>query len=312
MATFLVRYGELALKSPRVQSRFKRLLIDDIQGRFATAGKECLISHERGRVWLDSDDGDFARSVLGRTFGVVSFSPVETTDADFRSIGILAQDMFGEELVEGTRFAVRPRRSGSHDFTSQDLGREVGSILYLANPGLSVDLEHPDVEVFVEVRDRRAYVFGESYFGPGGLPAGSQGRACALVDGPGSVVAAWLIMRRGCRMVPLVYSTDRTVPDELEETLEVLGNWQGNLRPFFIDRKSGKGKDDWTVDPEVARAARVKKCQALVSGALGPTIHPPSDVGLPVFYPLSGFSDDDIEDMWISIRDGKVPLIKLR
>ena len=79
MATFLVRYGELALKSPRVQSRFKRFLLDDIQGRIASAGKECLLTHERGRVWLNSDDVEFAHGVLSRTFGVVSFSQVETT-----------------------------------------------------------------------------------------------------------------------------------------------------------------------------------------------------------------------------------------
>ncbi len=54
------------------------------------------------------------------------------------------------------RFAVRAQRHGSHDFTSMDVAREVGSAVVervQAHTGqrIRVDLETPDVEIMVEL-----------------------------------------------------------------------------------------------------------------------------------------------------------------
>ena len=62
-----------------------------------------------------------------------------------------------------------------------------------------VDLETPDLEIFVEVRDNRVYFFTSKIRGPGGLPLGSEGKLTALVSGGiDSPVAAWSMMKRGC------------------------------------------------------------------------------------------------------------------
>jgi thiamine biosynthesis protein ThiI len=61
-----------------------------------------------------------------------------------------------------------------------------------------VDLSHPDVEVFVEVRDERAMFYATKEPGAGGLPLGVEGRAvCLLSGGFDSAVAAWMMLRRG-------------------------------------------------------------------------------------------------------------------
>ena len=56
-------------------------------------------------------------------------------------------------------FAVRAKRQHKTGPTSQELGTEIGSHIYDHIPGLIVDLDHPDYEIFIEVRDFGGLVY---------------------------------------------------------------------------------------------------------------------------------------------------------
>ena len=56
MAMFLIRYGELALKSPKVRKRFEKQLLDNIHTHFAHHNTECMTSHDGGRIYLKTGD----------------------------------------------------------------------------------------------------------------------------------------------------------------------------------------------------------------------------------------------------------------
>ena len=67
-------------------------------------------------------------------------------------------------------FAVRAERVGQHDFTSMDVAAEVGQAVidsYMASRGvrLKVDLDEPDVEIYVFVRDDE-FLIGLNTTGP--------------------------------------------------------------------------------------------------------------------------------------------------
>ncbi|MCI4317504.1 MAG: THUMP domain-containing protein, partial [Thermoplasmata archaeon] len=121
------------------------------------------------------------------------------TDREPLTAAVLA--LSEPHLQPGTSFAVRARRTGQHAFTSQELARDLGSDILTkwADRGLRVDLEHPDVEVFVEVRGPKSYIYFGRHAGPGGLPLGVAGRVVALVDGPRGALGAYMMMKRGCR-----------------------------------------------------------------------------------------------------------------
>jgi thiamine biosynthesis protein ThiI len=73
-----------------------------------------------------------------------------------------------------------------------------------ANRELRVNLRHPDLTLEVEVREDQAYVFMESLKGAGGLPLGVQPKIVGLLNGDvNSLVACWLVMKRGCPIIPL-------------------------------------------------------------------------------------------------------------
>jgi thiamine biosynthesis protein ThiI len=196
---FLVRYGEIGIKSLPVRRRFERLLADNIVRGLKARGAQGTVEQPWGRLLVRAPDGP-GRDTLARTFGVVSFSPVREAPVELPELAAeVAQQAGG--IPPGHSFAVRARRAGDVGFTSMDAARAVGaSILQLHRArGLRVDLDAPDVEVQVEVRDGKAYVAFESVPGPGGLPVGSEGRVAVWADSGRGALAAWLMMKRGCR-----------------------------------------------------------------------------------------------------------------
>ena len=56
-------------------------------------------------------------------------------------------------------------------------------MLLEAFPHLTVDVHQPDVTVYVEIRERGAYLHTDQIRGAGGLPVGTSGRAMLLISG---------------------------------------------------------------------------------------------------------------------------------
>jgi thiamine biosynthesis protein ThiI len=63
-----------------------------------------------------------------------------------------------------------------------------------------VDLSHPDLVVRIEVLASDAFFLFDKHRGAGGLPVGTGGKVLCLISGGiDSPVAAWRLIRRGCR-----------------------------------------------------------------------------------------------------------------
>ncbi len=193
---YLIRYGELSLKSERVRRRWEEVLLRQLR---SLPGVE-RAWRERGRLWVE---GEGLEEGLRRVFGVVSFSPCERCsleELEERVVDFCRRKGFDR----GGTFAVRVRRTGSHPFTSPQKAAELGSLLLQTFPGLRVDLDRPERELFVEIRGRDCYLFSEVIKGAGGIPLGVEGRVVSLFSGGiDSPVASWLMMKRGCETVLL-------------------------------------------------------------------------------------------------------------
>lgn len=282
----LVRFGEIALKSRYVRRQLRDRLVANIQDLFAAEGEECVTEADEARIYVSVDDPNRARSILGRVFGVVSVSPAREGHGDLENLKNLAVEEAEQAgLGPGVTFAVRPRRVGSHPFTSQDLGREIGGAVLDAFPGAKVNLTAPVVEVHVEVRENRGFVFHDFWDGPGGLPLGSQGRALAIVDGDAGMVAAWMAMKRGCRVVV-------AAPPKSREA-EALRPWEPGLKTLEL-----VGQD------RLEELVRMARAGAVFLGTRGrefdPAQRPP--ITVPVFEPVVGLQDQEIEELATRIR----------
>lgn len=197
----IVRYSEIGLKGQRARKLMESLLRKNILAGLAERGEKCSFRWERGRLFLDGySSGETVHDVLSRTMGVKSFSDVFTLK--FRLADEIVQkavDLYSG-AVSGKKFAVRSRRAGGQNFNSVNLNVMVGDALYRYSAG--VDLDNPQVEINIEIRNDVAYFFTDSYRGPGGLPIGSEGKLVALVSGGiDSPVAAWMMLKRGSPLV---------------------------------------------------------------------------------------------------------------
>ena len=203
MGIILIRYGELALKSRPVRLRFERTLMRNIEDLFLRENRECILSREWGRIMAHVRDETAAARILGRVFGITSFSPAVECPSEMQTVADMAAGRSIALLKDGQSFAIRARRTGTHPYNSQRLAALAGSAVLEANPGrgIKVNLSHPDMEIFIEVRGKTAYVFADKFPGPGGLPMGTQGRVAALLADEASAAAAWLMMKRGCRVI---------------------------------------------------------------------------------------------------------------
>ena len=204
----IARYGEIGLKSPKIRSRFERKLVKNIKATF-----DCEVDRNQGRIYIFPKNFDEGIEKLNRVFGVVSYSPATSTYANYEDIDeILRQytkDLMAEGILdENTKFAIKCRRVGTHDFTSQEMAAHCGGVVrdVVLAP---VDLTNPDLTIFVEIRDDDAYIYHEKIKGPGGLPLGTQGKVVVLLSsGIDSPVAAYLMMKRGCEVIALHCNND--------------------------------------------------------------------------------------------------------
>jgi thiamine biosynthesis protein ThiI len=224
---WLVRYGEIFLKSDYVRRRWERSLVRNI--REVLPG--CRVRSERGRIWVR---GPVDAENLRRVFGIVSFSPV--TRCTLGDVNKTLLSLTGERSAGKLRtFAIRMRRVGSHPFTSQEKAVELGNLVRGAFPNLKVDLDHPDLELHVEIREGTCYLYTDVIKGAGGLPSGVEGSLVALVSGGiDSPVAAWMMMKRGCRILPVFVALEHFAGDDAraraEKVVEVLRMYQPDIR----------------------------------------------------------------------------------
>jgi thiamine biosynthesis protein ThiI len=293
----LVRYGELALKSRKVRARFTSRLKENIIDAFAAADLDCVVEDDGGHLYVYSSDLDGATRRVSRVFGVVSVSPAARLE--FRELEELTAAVaeYSSHVIEpGTKFAIRARRTGEHPFSSMELAKEAGSAVWTAFDGdLTVDLDHPDTEIEVEVRNLVAYIYHRRVTAVGGLPLGSQGRVLCPLRGREDAVAAWMIMRRGCATNALLVEGDEAG----QELLGTMREWEPGIHLRTLS------EEEWGW-PAIYREMGRSHSLAVVSGARGPDVPelpPDRDREPVVFFPLVGLDDErfaELEDLVFS------------
>lgn len=228
---WLVRYSEVFLKSEPVRREWERSLIRGIER--ALPGVKAR--RERGRIWLA---GDVDPEVLRKIFGIVSFSLCDVVPLDDLPAGLITF-CEGHGIGDAATFALRIRRIGKHPFTSRDLAERLGNLVRSEYPHIRVDLDHPERVIFLEVRDGTCYLFDQKIPAAGGIPPGVEGTLVALVSGGiDSPVAAYLMMKRGCRIVPLYVGLegylDGTNLARTKATVEALHRYQPDIELLVV------------------------------------------------------------------------------
>jgi thiamine biosynthesis protein ThiI len=224
--------GEIGLKSARTRRRFLRYLVRNVKAALERTGVAGEVENRWSRLFVDIPEPERAREALSRVFGVHSVAEVAVLPASsLDELVAGATDLF-RDRVAGRTFAVRARRRGEVAYGARDVAVHLGAALLPHSAG--VDLNEPDVEVALEIRDGTAHAVIEATAGPGGLPIGSGGRAVALFSGGfDSPVAAWMAMRRGTTVEFVVCDIGGCAQTDsaLEVARELVTTWTPGIEP---------------------------------------------------------------------------------
>ncbi|WP_455367906.1 THUMP domain-containing protein [[Eubacterium] cellulosolvens] len=204
-STIIVANAEIPLKSSRVRSFLTNRLISQIIFLLKKSGEPNIkVKRGEGRVIIfNVKDLEKSIRILSHTFGISALSPVEITKNDRDEIISKAIEIFNSEYQDQSSFAIKARRFMDLPFTSYDLANEIGRRVQLMNRDLNVNLSKPDLTIYIEARSDGAYIYCKKIHGPAGLPYGSQGTAISLILDGYDVIAMWLLMRRGLKIIPV-------------------------------------------------------------------------------------------------------------
>ena len=197
----MLKLGEIVLKGMN-RRNFERQLTSNLSRRLRPYGN-FEISMVQSTIYVEPADEncDLERAweACGTVFGIVSMCRCRVCEKNLDAIyeGII--NYLGDELAGQRSFKVESKRADKHfALNSIQISQEIGGRLAEAFPQVAVDVHHPAYTVFVEVRERAAYVHGPSVPGAGGLPTGVGSKAALLLSGGiDSPVAGYMMAKRG-------------------------------------------------------------------------------------------------------------------
>jgi tRNA uracil 4-sulfurtransferase len=185
---YLISAGELFLKGKNV-SMFENALISNLIRQLDLKKGDLIKKRFRYIINKEEDPG------IGKVFGISQYAKV--TECDFDQVNETALSLVGDHKS----FRISAKRSSKEWKNSDKINREVGEYVF-ENAKIKVDLHNPSIEIFVDIMDGKAYVYGGKIEGLGGLPVGVTGDVeLDIEDAKRRIVAGYLVMKRGCNLI---------------------------------------------------------------------------------------------------------------
>jgi tRNA uracil 4-sulfurtransferase len=321
MTSVVVHYQEIALKGNNRPWFIARLARNLRQATADIGVRDVRVLMGRIELVLDrAADWSTVRDRLRRVFGVANFAKAGRATLDVDAIaGAILADL--NRQPDPPTFRVSARRADKRfPLTSPQIEREVGGRIKEAR-GWTVDLDDPAFTIYVEALTNDAFYYFGKELGAGGMPVGVSGRvACLLSGGIDSPVAAWRLMRRGCRALLVHFHSypilSRASQEKARELARLLAQYQFHSRLLLVPFGEIQQRVTLSVPPPVRvviyrrlmmriaeRIGRDHRAQALVTGEVVGQVASQtlenlasinSVVTMPVLRPLVGMDKDEI------------------
>lgn len=204
-STFIVKlFPEIVVKSKPVRTRMIRILTGNIRNVFQNSGIRVKVLGNWDRVFVKVPkevSAETASDILSRIPGIHSFSEVLSFPyASLEDILRTAAPLALPEIT-GKTFCVRCKRKGQETFTSVELERALGEVLWESGKSAGVSLKKPQVTIHVEVDGKKFYLLSNTRKGIGGYPLSTQEDVLSLISGGfDSGVSSFDFIRRGARV----------------------------------------------------------------------------------------------------------------
>ena len=320
MNSVVVHYQEIALKG-RNRPWFIARLVRNIKTATSDLDVTRVVS-KMGRIDItlgSAEAWDAVADRLRHVFGIANFSRAALVPLDVDVVAKAILDDLGDRQVSTFRVSAR-RADKRFPLTSPQIEREVGGRIKQAK-GWTVNLDDPAFTIYVEALTGEAFYYFGKEAGPGGMPTGVSGRVVGLLSGGiDSPVAAYRLMKRGCRVIPVHFHSypilSRASQEKVRELVALLTRYQQYTRLYMVAFGEIQQQVMLAVPPPlrvvVYRRLMLRIAEAiahrahaggLVTGEVigqvaSQTLENMATIGsvvtLPVFRPLVGMDKDEI------------------
>jgi thiamine biosynthesis protein ThiI len=234
----LVHYNELGLKKGN-RDYFENRLCQNISRTLADCG---IVSVRRmsGRLLVHfSTDPDLTeiRNRMSSAFGVAYFAAAWAVPQNIENLERQAWLLMEAKNFRSFRIQTK-RAEKSFPLTSVQINERVGAYVQ-SRCGVRVDLENPDLTCWIEIVEKSALIYVDRVAGPGGLPSGTSGKVVVLLSGGiDSPVAAWKMIKRGCKAILVHFHsfpyTNRESQDKAVQIAELLARYQLQSKIYLV------------------------------------------------------------------------------
>ena len=238
----LCKLGEVVLKGLNRRS-FEMKLMSNIRRRTQPFGKFKIYSRQ-STIYVepveDACDIAGAYAACKQVFGIIAITRALPCEKSKEAIFDTAKTYLAGALTAAKSFKVESKRADkTFPMGSIQLSQWVGGALHDAFPHLTVDVHHPELTVYVEVREDAAYVHGPAEAAAGGLPLGMGGHAVSLLSGGiDSPVSSYMIAKRGVQLEMIHFAsppyTSELAREKVLKLAQELTPWCGRLAVFII------------------------------------------------------------------------------
>ena len=238
MQSVIAHYQEIALKGKN-RPWFLRRLIRNLRTLLSDLDVQ-EIRTPMGRIEIllgPSADWPAVRERLLQTSGLANFSLARRTGWDLDELSKAIVEHLPTGPVANFRVAVR-RADKTFPLLSPEIERIIGRRIQDAR-GWPVDLSNPSFVIGIEIVPGAAFYYYDKIRGIGGLPVGTSGRVAVLLSGGiDSPVAAWKMIKRGCRATLIHFHgypfVSRSSQDKAIALARLLTRYQLHTRLFMI------------------------------------------------------------------------------
>ncbi|MBE4703813.1 tRNA uracil 4-sulfurtransferase ThiI [Spiroplasma platyhelix] len=237
----IIHYDELVLKGKVVRFNFIKQLKNNISNslkEFDSLKYQSSFTHiEISNFKISEWEG--IKEKLSQIFGISNFSLVSKFPKDFDLIKSSILDLIALEAMQVKTFKLMVKRNDkSFNFSSRAMIEELATII-LTNTKLKVDVQNPELKIFLSVNTDAIYFYTNKVEGAKGLPVGSSGRILLLLSGGiDSPVAAWKLMKRGLEVIFLHFATPPVTSEEalnkVKDLIRILKPYNNNKSNLYI------------------------------------------------------------------------------
>ncbi|MCJ7429367.1 MAG: THUMP domain-containing protein [Candidatus Nanohaloarchaeota archaeon QJJ-5] len=224
----------IRLKSSSVETTMFDRLVANVTTHFDRANHDARIFRDEGRIFVEAEETEMPAVVetLMTIPGIKAIMPCVETD---RSLEAIEQAIPGViEGIEAETFGIDAKRVGEHDLGSREIEQTIGAVVEDLTDW-DVDLDDPDCRIRIEARYEKAFIYTDRFEGVGGLPIHPENRVVVPLRDRLDCFAAYLLMKRGCEVTPVVLDNEQ---EGLEEAIQSLQQYQPALKLLTLSAES--------------------------------------------------------------------------